>query len=394
MKQFLFLLLPVFLATAWSAIESPIVPGLNAFTTAAYQQVRHGDANLILSPFNLATALSMAWSGARGATAAEFAKVLHQQRDASYDSALAALVAALSKAGNTGANELHAANGLWVQNVLSIQPAFEKALAHDYHAPLVPLGFAVNSESARERINQWTAQHTKDKIQNLFPPGSIHSRTRLVLTSAIYFYGKWQFPFLTTRTEPADFTLISGATTRASFMNQTERFGYADTGSSQILEMPYAGTGMAFYVLLPKTPGGLADLEKSITPDNLTAWFGNLASKKVQVALPKFRVESQFSLRKELSAMGMPSAFSDHADFSGIDGSGQLAISEVMHKAFVDVSEQGTEAAAATGITIRPMSMPAREEPLIFRADHPFLFLIRDTHSGAILFIGRLTRPT
>jgi serpin B len=402
MKRFV---LPFLLAAALPAGDSRMVPGMNAFTAASYQQLTRGDANLSLSPFNIATALSMVLGGARGTTAAEIATVLHQHYDPSYDSGLAALAADLAMAGNAGGNELLTANGLWVQKGFPLQPEFQKTLANEYHAALPPLDFFANSEAARGEINRWTGQHTKDKIKDLFPAGSLNAQTRLVLTSAIYFYGKWQSPFLTSRTQPAGFTLPSGATTQTNFMNQTEHFKYAETPSGQILEMPYAGTGIAFDVLLPRVlpdnrtsriyPGvtGLGDLERSLTSDKLTAWLGSLTNRNVLVGLPKFRVESEFSLGKALSAMGMPAAFTGNADFSGIDGRGKLAISEVMHKAFVDVSEQGTEAAAATGTAMRAISMRMPEPPVVFRADHPFLFLIRDTRSGVILFIGRLTNP-
>ena len=176
-------------------------------------------------------------------------------------------------------------------------------------------------------------------------------------------------------------------------MNQTSNFGYTETPSAQILEMRYAGTGIAFDVLLPTTLTGLPNLEKSLTIGNLTGWLGQLTTRKVQVSLPKFRAESQFSLRKALSTMGMPTSFTGKADFSGIDPQRSLAISEVVHKAFVDVSEQGTEAAAATGITMRATAMRIPEQAVVFRADHPFLFLIRDTRTGIVLFIGRLVDP-
>jgi serpin B len=352
-----------------------------------------GDANLILSPFNVATALSMALAGARGQTADEIQSVLHVHYDSTYDAAMGDLLAGLSKEGNTGGNELHAANGLWVQKGFAIQPAFETTLADNYRAPLTPLDFIANPEAARSRINGWAEEHTKEKIKNLLPAGSLDARTRLVLTSAIYFYGKWQDPFVASRTQPAPFTLPAGATTEASFMNQTSDFGYTETPSAQILEMRYAGTGMAFDVLLPKTLAGIPDLEKSLTRENLSGWLGKLATRKVQLSLPKFRAESQFSLGKALSAMGMPVAFTGDADFSGIDPKRGLAISEVVHKAFVDVSEQGTEAAAATGIVMRHAIMRAPEQAVVFRADHPFIFLIRDTGTGVVLFIGRLMNP-
>src|SRR5271157_140703 len=387
------LILPILLSAALPGADSRIMPSMNAFTTASYKQLAGGDANLIVSPFNIATALSMALAGARGQTAEEIQAVLHLHYDPTYDAALGALLADLAKAGNTAGSELHTANGLWVQKGFAIQPAFENTLANNYHAPLTPLDFIANPEAARSQINRWTEDHTKEKIKDLFPAGSLDAQTRLVLTSAIYFYGKWQDPFVTSRTQPAPFTLPSGATTQASFMNQTSHFGYTETPSAQILEMRYAGTGIAFDVLLPKTLSGLPGLEKSLTPENLTGWLGNLATRDVQVSLPKFRAESAFSLHKALSTMGMPTAFTGKADFSGIDPKGGLAISEVVHEAFVDVSEQGTEAAAATGIGVRATAMRMPEQAVVFRADHPFIFLIRDTRTGVVLFIGRLMNP-
>src|ERR1017187_744424 len=299
------LVLPILLAAALPGADSRITPAMNAFTTASYKQLAGGDANLILSPFNIATALSMALAGARGQTAEEIQAVLHLHYDPTYDAALGALLADLTKAGNTGDNELHTANGFWVQKGFAIQPAFENTLTNNYHAPLTPLDFIANPEAARSQINRWTEDHTKEKIKDLFPAGSLDAQTRLVLTSAIYFYGKWQDPFVPARTQAAPFILPAGASTQASFMNQTAQFGYTETPSAQILEMRYAGTGIAFDALLPKTPSGLPDMEKSLTFENLSGWLGKLTMRSVQVSVPKFRVESEFSLGKALSALGM-----------------------------------------------------------------------------------------
>jgi serpin B len=390
MKRFL---LPILLATSLPAADSRIMPAMNAFTVASYKQLTLGDANLILSPFNIATVLSMALAGAGGQTAEEIQSVLRLHYDSTYDAALGALLADLTKAGNTEGNELRTANGLWAQKGFPIRSAFENTLANNYHAPLTSLDFTANPEAARSEINRWTEEHTKEKIKNLLPAGSLDAQTRLVLTGAIYFYGKWQDPFVPSRTQPAPFILATGATTRANFMNQTSRCGYTETPATQILEMRYAGTGITFDVLLPKTLSGLPDLERSLTFENLSGWLGNLTTRNVQLSLPKFRTESEFSLRKALSTMGMPRAFTDKADFPGIDPKRGLAISEVVHKAFVDVSEQGTEAAAATGITMRATAMRMPEQTVVFRADHPFIFLIRDARSGVILFIGNLMNP-
>jgi serpin B len=390
MKRFV---LPILLAAWLPAADIRITPAMNAFTTASYKQLSGGDGNQILSPFNIASALSMALAGARGQTAEEIQSVLHLQYDDTYDAALGALLAGLTKAANTAGNQLHTANGFWVQKGIAIQPAFENTLANDYQAPPTPLDFIANPEAARSQINRWTEEQTKGQIKNLLPAGSLDAQTRIVLTSAIYFYGKWQDPFVSSRTQPAPFTLPTGATTQADFMNQTAHLGYTETPSAQILEMGYAGSGITFDVLLPKIVNGLPGLEKSLTLENLTGWLGKVTTRNVQVSLPKFRAESEFSLRTVLSSMGMPTAFTAKADFSGIDPKHGLAISAVAHKAFVDVSEQGTEAAAATGVTMHPTAVRMPEQAVVFRADHPFLFLIRDTRTGVILFIGRLMNP-
>jgi Serpin (serine protease inhibitor) len=267
------IVLPILLAATLRGADSHM-PAMNAFTTESYTQLARSDANLILSPFNIATALSMALAGARGQTAQEIQSVLHIQYDSSYDAALGALLADLAKAGNIQGNELITANGLWVQKGLAIQPAFERTLADNYHAPATLVDFIANFEAARSQINAWTEEHTNQKIKNLFPAGSLDAQTRLVLTSAIYFYGKWQDPFITSSTQPAPFTLSAGGTTQANFMNQTSHFGYAETPSAQILEMRYAGTGIAFDVLLPKTVIGINGLEKSLTPGELDPLAG------------------------------------------------------------------------------------------------------------------------
>jgi serpin B len=280
-----------------------------------------------------------------------------------------------------------------VQKGFVLQPAFERTIAENYPALISPVDFMMDAEATRSRINGWTELHTKGKIKNLFAPGALDAQTRLVLTSAIYFHGLWQLPFVASRTQPAPFTLPTGVTKQADFMNQTSQFGYAETPSAQILEMRYAGTGFAFDILLPKSVSGLPDLERSLTKETLTALVKDLSTRKVQVSLPKFRAESEFSLGETLSVMGMPMAFTDRADFSGISSKHGLRIAHVVHKAFVDVSEWGTEAAAASSITMNRAAVFAPRPVVVFRADHAFLFLIRDTRTKTVLFLGRLMTP-
>lgn len=382
----------MFLAGAMGVAGNP-APGLNHLATGAYRQLARGDGNLIFSPFSVSSALSMLLDGARGQTARQMAAVLHQSYpDPAYHESLASLVDELTKAANTGGNELLQANGLWVQNNFRTQAEFRRTIESLYRAPLVPLDFLHNSEAAREAINSWTSRQTKGKISELYAPGTLDQDTRLVLTSAIYFHGKWQAPFRREETQPAPFRLASGGTVETRFMNQTARFGYTESPLAQVLEMKYGETPLAFDIILPKQSGGLAEVEKTLTADQIAAWAAALKNRKVEVSIPQFRTEAEFSLRDALSRMGMPDAFGGSADFSGIDDRRDLYLSDVLHKAYVDVAEEGTEAAAATGGTVKFIAM-IQEPRTVFRADHPFAFLIRDTHSGAILFAGRLIQP-
>ena len=392
MTHHLILAIPFLLAGALLA-SSDATSGMNRFAAATYRQLAQTSGNLILSPFSISTALSMLLDGARGQTAAGMAATLSQLHPGSgYHAAVASLAAELTKQANGGGNHLAIANGLWVQQGFPLASEFEHTIRTLYQAPLTSLDFRAHADQARQEINSWTAQHTNDRIPELFAPGSMDATTRLVLTSAIYFYGKWRSPFDPGGTRVESFQLGGGRTADAKFMHQKADFLYGETPDAQILEMKYQGTPLAFDILLPKTNDGLAELERSIQPDVLSAWFGALTSRKVEAAIPKFRAESAFLLRDMLSRMGMADAFGEKADFSGIDGRRDLYLGVVVHKAFVEVSEEGTEAAAATGAAVRFMAM-RRQEPTIFRADHPFMFFIRDTTSGVILFEGRLLQP-
>jgi serpin B len=375
------------------AADNAVARGLNRFSASIYEELaKGGEGNLVLSPFSISSALSMALAGARGQTAAEMSKVLGQANaDPKYHAELAALAEQIATAANAGGNQLLNANGLWVQKDFGILPGFRDTLQNVYHAPPSQVNFRTDLERSRAEINAWTERHTQGKIRDLFGPGSLDGSTRLVLASAVYFLGKWERPFRRAETHPAPFTLPGGGTEQADFMNQTGRFGYAATAGGQILEMRYAGTGLVFDILLPEKGAPLDSLDAGMNPERLAGWLGAIEDRTVQVAVPKFRVESEFPLVPVLARLGMPSAFSGAADFSGMDDKRDLRLSRVIHKAYVDVSEEGTEAAAATGAAMALVA--TRTPPPVFRADRPFLFLIRDTRTGLILFTGRLTDP-
>jgi serpin B len=370
------------LSLAVPLIAAPTTDGLNRFASDLYHQLAQTRGNIVVSPLSISTALAMTLAGARGQTAQEMTTVLRTPPDA-------ALLDQLTRAGNTGGDQLLLAQSLWVDRELRLLPDFIAANQQQFHASPEPASFSTDPEAARAVINKWASDHTKGKIEGLFGPRTLTRATRLVLASAVYFNGKWQSQFDASATKPAPFQTGS-STIQTPFMNQSGRFLYTETANAQVLELPYAGGSLAFDVILPKTGTPLSTLEQALRSTGFSAWLGQFMRKQINVALPKFRVTADYSLRPTLSAMGMANAFSPAADFSGIDGHRDLSISQVVHKAYIDVSEEGTEAAAATGIGV---ALTAFAPPITFRADHPFLFLIRDTTSGAILFAGRLENP-
>jgi len=381
-------ILPFVLASALSAATADTVGDMNRFAVESYRELASGTGgNLVFSPFTTWSALSMLSPGARGQTAVEIQKVLG--KTAADLSGICALAGEITRSGNTGGNRLTTANSLWVQQGFGLQADFTDALRDQFHLAPMQLDFVRDLDRSRLRINEWTQEHTGGKILNLFGPGALHPDTRLVVASALYFHGIWESRFRTGNSHPGDFHLATGAA-KATFMNQTAPFRYLETPAVQVLEMRYAGTSLAMDILLPKEG---ASLDRSLSPAELTEWFAGLQTRTVAVALPRFRSESAVSLRSMLTALGMATAFRESdADFSGIDGRRDLALSDVMHKCWIDVAEEGTEAAAATGAVVNLISTVV-SQPTVFRADRPFVYILRDAHSGLILLMGRLANP-
>ena len=377
---------------------SALVTANNQFAANLYAQLaKAGSGNLFFSPTSISMALTMTAAGARGPTQDEMTKVLGlgDRLDAA-DAAYRRLLATWNNAAADRGYQLRIANRLWGQKGFAISPDYLKLTGEDYGAEMALLDYQSDPEAARATINDWVARQTEQKIKDLMPPGSIKPLTRLVLTNAIYFKGDWDEQFDAKLTEDADFVVSADRRVRVPMMTRKARFGYAQTPEVQILQMPYKGDDLSMVVVLPRANDGLAALEKSLSTGRLAGWIGAIRPRQeATVFLPKFKLESQFSLNAVLQSMGMKLAFSPGgADFSGISPSEghELSISDVVHKAYVDVNEEGTEAAAATGAVIGVTSVPAQRT--IFRANHPFLFLIRDVQNGSILFLGRVVDPT
>jgi serpin B len=263
-------------------------------------------------------------------------------------------------------------------------------LKDSYTSELQSVNF-VKTEKSRKLINSWVEQHTEKKIVEMIKPGFIDRLTRLVLVNAIYFKGDWENQFKESWTKNRPFYITENDSTMVPFMFLDKKLIFCKDSLCQVLELPYKGGELSMIVLLPTKRNDLKSLEKNLNSANFTRWTREGNEQKVKVFLPRFAMASNFLLRETLSAMGMDDAFSDKADFSGITSKEELYISEVIHKAYVKVDEKGSEAVAATAVVKRGLYLP--EPPVVFRADHPFIFMIRDTYSGSILFIGRVIKP-
>jgi serpin B len=382
--------------TSTASTDLPaVVRGNAAFGLNLYARLRKAPGNTFLSPYSLSTALAMTAAGARGETARQMAEVLGLPADpARTNAAFAALVESLRPPGARPPYELHTANALWGQRGYRFREEFLATLRGSYRATFEAVDFEHATESARQTINASVEKETAGKIRDLIAAGVLDAQTRLVLTNAIYFKGSWSNPFRAEATREDDFHLPGNRTARMPLMNQTARFGYAEDQDCQVLELPYAGGDLAMVVLLPRKNDGLAELERSLSPEALARRLDQLQGTSVAVALPRFQLTATFELTRTLADLGMTLPFSDRADFSGINGGEEpLQISAVIHKAYVDVNETGTEAAAATAVGIRATAAFIPKPPVPFRADHPFVFLIRDRRTGCVLFLGCLTDP-
>jgi serpin B len=382
-----------------SLVVAPALPdtpaeAIDRFAADLYAQLAAQPGNLAFSPFSIETALAMAYAGARGQTADEMAAVLHLGPDTALThAAYGALVQQITADGNAPGSELDTANALWGQEGYPFAPDFLQILQSAYGSDLHSVDFAGATEQARATINDWVSQQTHAKIQDLFPSGSLTPDVRLALTNAVYFNGDWASPFDPNNTQDGAFTVAPGQTVTVPLMHQTTDLLYGHLDGVQTLEMAYAGGHLAMDFLLPDRTDGLGTLETQLTPQHLAQWTVGLSKQDVDVTLPKFQVAGSFNLNDALSTLGMPTAFSGAADFSGMNGGAEgLKISLVVHKAYVAVGEKGTEAAAATGVAVEPTSLTL-PPPVAFRADHPFVYLVRDTSTNAILFLGRVTNP-
>ncbi len=375
--------------------ENAIVEGNNKFAFALYDKLREEKGNLFFSPYSISTALAMTYAGARGQTQAQMAKVLcfpaiaSDANEAKFHTAFGQIINDINARGGKGEYELMVANALWGQKGYKFLNEYLALIETDYGGGFNRVDFINATEDARQTINKWVEKKTNDKIKDLIGPDVLDGLTRLVLTDAVYFKGKWANQFKKEQTKNGPFILLDGQKIDVPMMKQTKEFGYTEVDDLQVLEMPYVKDELSMIILLPTKIDGLPDLERKLNYQNLSKWLAKMYAPTVDVSIPRFKMTQPFRLDETLQSMGMKNAFGRNADFSGMNGTTDLFISSVIHKAYVDVNEEGTEAAAATEVE---MTLSIEQNP-VFKADHPFIFLIRANKSGSILFIGRVMNP-
>ncbi|HEX3450529.1 MAG TPA: serpin family protein [Isosphaeraceae bacterium] len=378
-----------------------LVKGNSEFALDLYARISQGDGNRFLSPFSISTALTMTYAGAQEETAVQIAKTLRfMLPPGQLHPAFHRLIAELHGRTSTQSApdhppdvQLFTANALWTQTGERILPDFQKRIEVNYQGGLYTVDFHHAPDQARRTVNTWVEERTKGKIRDLLKSSHIDPTTILVLTNAIYFNARWATPFSQDKTAQEFFHASVTDVAPVAMMKHSGRFRYFDEGTFQALELPYKGDTLSLVIFLPKANDGLGRLEASLSAARIGNWLTKLSSHRVDISLPKFKMTSECELSDALSEMGMSVAFKPGAaDFSGITGTRELAISAVVHKAFVEVDEKGTEAAAATGV-VAVRAAAIAQPPVIFRADHPFFFLIRDIRTASILFVGRLVKP-
>ncbi|HUB26562.1 MAG TPA: serpin family protein [Tepidisphaeraceae bacterium] len=370
----------------------------NAFAIDLYSHLAATPGNLFFSPYSISSALAGAYAGARGQTAAQMRHAMHfTLSDARLHTAFAWQSDSLNAGGTQNGQILYqmsVASGIWGLAGYPYNPDFLQLLNDDYGAGFHEADFLHAAEQARADINQWVEQKTNDKIKDLIAPRMLNPLTRLVLVNAIYFKGDWEGPFDKSQTQDQPFHLDDQNSVTVPLMHRKGQYVGIDDPDLQAVILPYVGQNLDMVIVLPRKVSGLHELEQKLNYDAISSRFRLDDPGQVDVYLPRFKLDNTFLLNSVLSSMGMPDAFSD-ADFSGMTTAQRLQLTFVVHKAFVNVNEEGTEAAAATGWS--GAGAAARREPpppMVFRADHPFIFFIRYVNTGAILFMGRVTDPT
>lgn len=379
---------------AHSTDADQTVYACNSFALEMYRELADREENVFFSPWSLNAALSMTYEGARERTADEMMAVLHLcQNDSARRQSFSDVESAIG--ADNSDYVFTTASSLWADRGLPLRQEYCDLVSRYYHAHASNVDFQGAADNARQTINSWVDERTGHKITDLIPSGYINSLTRLVLASAVYFNATWDKQFSRDTTREEDFITGTGETIVVPMMRRVDegaRFRFMENGEVKVLQMPFKGERLLMTVILPKEHE-ITTLERSLTLEDILRWKKSLKEQRVDVYLPRFRIKSSYFLKDRLADLGMPAAFEEAANLSGISAAGGLFITEVVHQAYVDVNEEGTEASAASAVMIGESASRDAEKASVFRADHPFLFMIEDKETGCILFMGKVSNP-
>jgi len=367
----------------------------NEFAISLYKKIGDEAKNVVFSPYSISSALAVTYAGAKENTAREMADVLWFPDDQeAFHPGYKAFTDSILLTGIEKGTEFRIANALWVQEDYKLRQDFLELADSCYNAKAENVNFKnpEELELTRQKINRWVEKITNDKIRDLIPQGVLQELTRLVITNAIWFNGNWSDPFDKSNTSASLFNISSERSVNTDFMHQKSHAGYYEDEEVQALELAYKGNKKSMIIILPKETDGWKLVGRVLTPQRLNIISGSMEDKEVEMAIPKFTFENQFNLKETLIQMGMKIPFSNDADFTGMTASNDLKIDEVIHKAFIEVNESGTEAAAATAV-IMVLKSALQEETIRFTANHPFIYFIMDKTTGGIIFMGRLVNP-
>ena len=379
---------------AFAAPQGEAVPEGNLkFSIEMFRALGKQGQNLAFSPSSVESAFAIALAGAKGETASEIEKVFHLP-PGGEDRFVLELQEQIARLGRSGTLQIATANGLWISTSVRIAADFIALAKEKFQAEVRPGDFVHNAEKVRVEINDWVLTKTHDKIRELIARNSLDAASIAIIVNAFYFKGDWQSQFKHDGTYSEKFHLEGGNAHDAPFMHQVSSFAYAESTDVQAVELPYVGGEVSMVIILPKENGGLKKLESSMSSATLSPLLQKLSATRVAIALPKFKNTTALNLAETLQSLGMKKAFiAKQADFTGIEATNQLYISDVIHQAFIQTDEKGTEAAAATAIEFVAGAAPMREELKTFKADHPFLYFLRERKTGAILMMGRVANP-
>jgi len=367
-----------------------LIQGTMQFAWALFQQVWKPDQNICLSPYSIATAFGMVYAGAKGTTRMQMQSGFHYiPQDELHHHGFNKLDLLMQQRNQGDRVRLSIVNSIWSQTGMALVPDFLNLLQREYGADLNQLNFSEKPDASRRFINLWVADQTEHKVTDLLPENSVDIHTRLVLTNAVYFLAQWLIPFEIGRNTEAPFHKLDGTTVSIPFMNNAHTYNYAENGYAQIVELPYDGEHLVMTLILP-TSQDLDTFMQALDWETWQALWNNRSQQQLNLSIPKWKFTYQIALKQTLQTLGIQDLFSERADLSGITTSSNLFVDDAYHKTFIEVNEQGTEAAAATGVVMSKTAVP-QGMPITF--DHPFLFFITDVETGVILFQGSMVDP-